>query len=68
MKKTKKLKPPRANVVVEREVEAVLAAIDRQGDPSRMSKENWRDFLSRLMDDLGMRLEAVVQELSDEED
>jgi len=46
--------------------EKVYKFIDDVTDPKIMTKEEYRDFLGELIDDLNGRLEAVVDELGEE--
>jgi hypothetical protein len=52
---------------VEEAVKEVIAMVDELGAPDEMSKEEYRDFLGELIDDLSARKDAVESELKTEE-
>jgi hypothetical protein len=50
---------------VSKEAEEIIELIEERGSPKRMSKENWRDFLSQLIDEMQSRFDAVEEELGE---
>ncbi len=44
---------------VDEEAAEVMKDIRERGDTDKMSKEEWRDFLRTLIDDLQIELEAA---------
>ena len=49
-------------------VEAVVREVDVQGDPSRMSKADYSEFLAILIDDFRIRKETNDYEMENDED
>ncbi len=48
------------------DVQAIMDLIERKGAPPK-SKEQWRDLLEKVISECEMRLEAVKEELDDDE-
>lgn len=47
--------------------EQVSALVDKLGDPSKMSKAQWVEFLEEVMTDCEGKLDAAREELAEEE-
>jgi len=51
-----------------RAFEAIRECIDRECDPDLMTRSQYRDLLEELAGDVESRLEAVQEELGEDED
>jgi len=51
----------------EKTVLKAMEHVEKLGEPEKMSKHEYRDFLRRIIEECDIRIECVAAELADEE-